>query len=461
MSYLWLLPLLLIGALAIAERRSRRLLAGLGRREGNLRRLLDDFLSLLAVCSLLLALNASEPGRIEKQKKLSLALAVDVSTSMAAETDGISRLDEIRGQLLDFISTLPPADLALVPFSGEAVVQVPLTGDRDAFSYFLRHLQTGQIAVPGSAPEEAARLAQEVVAGKKGGKYVILVSDGERTLPTDPPALGTSVPIYVWPVGGNEPAPVPDRNGNPRYDETGQRLLTQPDPERLRFIAKASGGEILNPKNPGEGFRFSAVEESLKSKTWDRRHWYLLLAVVALLLRHLPRCIRPLRRLAPQCILCISLILGCQPSTENHGRRLFDEAMTSEEAPSARAALFQKAASHLRSSERAVALFNAGTMQLAAKDAYNAVRSFELALLLEPQRPESRHNLALALRLLEQQSDQPENHGGDTKSPQPDDSGDLAIPAAVRLSESISPAPFIPGDPGKNRVQEIPLEKDW
>ena len=461
MNSIWLLPLLLCGTLALAERRSRRILAGFGHNDGNLRRLQDDFLSLLAVCSLLFALGSTQPGHTPSHDKLSVVLAVDVSTSMAAEADGISRLDEIRGKLLDFVAKLPQADLALVPFSGEAVVQVPLTGDLDAFSYFLRHLQAGQVTAPGSAPEEAALMAQELVVGKKGEKYVILVSDGERTLLTNPPGLSSDVPVYVWPVGGEEPAPVPDRNGNPRLDENGQRLLTKPEPERLRSIAEESGGKIISSEKPGEGFWGDGAHRPRQAKDGDHRQWYLLLATVALLLRHLPRNIRPYRWLATHGILSIGLILGCQPATEDQGRHMFAAALTSNESPSVRADLFHEAASHLAPAERAVALFNAGTMELAAGNAFGAVLSFEMALLLNPEDKNSRHNLALALRQMEQQPEKSGAKGGETESHRTSDSGKLAKPTAVRLAESIAPAPFFPRGARNKPAQDTRLERDW
>lgn len=174
----------------------------------------------------------------EIKNKVSLAIAIDVSASMATQTSGISRLELARQEILVLLDSLAGARVALIPFAGEPVVQVPLTTDHEALRFFLGALESGQVSASGSAPEEAAALAQQLLQGIAGDKAVLLISDGERTYPLPAPELGKEIPVYTLSPGGTFPAEVPGRSIN------GQPALSQPDPDRLKNFPRPRAAPI-------------------------------------------------------------------------------------------------------------------------------------------------------------------------------------------------------------------------
>lgn len=455
MSLVWFLPLLTAAALLLAEGRSRALLRQFDRNDGNFRRVVDDLLGLGALTLLLVSLGSPSSDQAADKGEVSVAFAIDVSRSMAARQDGTSRLDRVRAGLLELVDMLPAAEFALVPFAGEPVIQVPLTRDREGFEYFLRHLEVGQVSSAGSAPEEAALLAQQLLSTAAGRKMVILVTDGERTLPTEPPDLLPGIPVHVLGIGGAAPAAVPDRNGKPRLDAEGNPLLTRPDPARLEALAAGSGGEVFTETTDWPAPLVSHIRPAP-----DQNHDTRLLpafALVLLLLRALPRPSRSSRILGP---LLLLLLAGCHPVEDDDGRAQFESALSGNTRPATRAELFLEAARRLPKAEQAVALFNAGTLLLQAGSANRAVDTLEQALVLQPGDPDIRRNLVLALRLAQRQ---PPGGGGDPHpgvEPRPGRQG-LPRSVAERLAESVSPAPFSREWSDSRPVQEIKLEKDW
>lgn len=458
MKFLLVLPLfgLLIAA---AERRSRRLLRNMGQPVGSRSRLLADLAALAALALLLWPAPPAAPVPVSGP---ALALAVDVSASMAASDTLPSRLEQAKDEIRALAAGLPGARFALLPFAGAPVLQVPLTGDKEALLFFVDRLAPKAVAAPGSAPEEAALAAGRVLDGVAGERAVILFSDGERTVPEPAPLSAAGIPVYTVPLGTEDGHPLMDEKGQPLRDEAGHVLLTRSDPERLRRIAETSGGTVLAAEGSPA---VTPLIERWAPKEDRPRHpgptSPAVLAVLLLLLRHLPFRRRRWRLGAALALTLLLLPLAaCEKGELHEGRELFSRAVRQQSRGHAKEAanLFARAAALLEGEDRAAALFNRGTLLFAGGNPSMALPSLEEALLLCPGDMACRLNLALALRAL---GDDRLAGVGDGDLPGNDDDGPaMSRSQALQLLESIRPEPDAPVA-ARTPLREKAPARDW
>jgi Ca-activated chloride channel family protein len=152
---IWLLLPLLFG-LVLAERRSQqkllRLLPDDPYRNRTGARLLPDILILIALALILLSLQSKQLTTLDNRPAPAIALVVDVSYSMQVADVQPNRLTLAKRELLALVNNLSDARFALIPFAGEAVLQVPLTSDHAGLKFFINNLHPGLIDSKGSAP---------------------------------------------------------------------------------------------------------------------------------------------------------------------------------------------------------------------------------------------------------------------------------------------------------------------
>ncbi|TYO98277.1 Ca-activated chloride channel family protein [Geothermobacter ehrlichii] len=429
----------------------RRLPSGHPLAAGQYRRLAYDLCALLVLLLLLYPTGLS-PERTTQSRPLNLAVAIDVSWSMGADAGGISRLDRVRQDLALLLQELPGAKVALVPFAGAPVLQSPLTADHQALRLLLDGLRPGQVAAPGSAPEEAVLFARRLLEECDGEKAVLLYSDGERTLPTPPPVIGRGIAVYTLLPADDRPQQVPGRTFH------GRPALSRPDRQRMQAIAETGGGSWLRiaPSEPTiDQLPFLHRQKAATTPTAFRP--WLWAALFLLVARHL-FIARPAATLLTAGLLLALLPLGCDRSrTANTPEALFSRAMkgsVDEETVN----LFRQAAAGVTGEKRAVALHNACSDALNLQHPRLAVELCEQALLSAPGRQASITNLSLALRLLRQSpAGGSENRAGKQRSEKegmrPEQARQLLQSIEVRAGE-LAPA----GD-GENL--EITVEKDW
>lgn len=460
---LWPVSILLLPLLFLAERSRRQRLARFGLPCSS-HRILGD-LATLAALTLLLTLPGSPPAE-KRSPGPALALAVDVSASMASTDGETSRLDGAQREIRALLAALPGARFALVLFAGEAVLQVPLTADRAALAYFVDRLSPGMVTVPGSAPEEGVAAALNTLAGETGPQAVILFSDGERTVGFPPPLLPSGVPIYAVPLGTPEGSPVLDAAGKPRLDSRGEPLLTRLEPEVLESICAATGGAVLLPAGEHssvapllERFASPTAKRTAKGTTATLSFVLLLLLAGELAGRFGHWRSRGAVAVAVALALC-GLTLACHPREDPSPRLLFAEARKASEAdfPLEAARLYAAAARDLEGTERGAALYNYGTVLLGAGDAKKALAALEEAILLLPGDRQVRTNLALTLRALGDDlpyGSAPGERGEETEG------GELSRSQALQLLETLTPRPGSDAVSTRASLFEVGPGRDW
>lgn len=460
MSFPLLLALsaLLAVLLLIAEQRSRRRLRLFGSPPNGLRRQYD----LLCLAALLLLTAARSPAAPARPARdLTLALAVDVSASMGAADALPSRLERAKAEIRALVCGLPGVRFALIPFAGEAVLQVPPTSDGEALLFFVDRLETGMVDAAGSAPEEGAAAALALLDGLAGERAVVLFSDGERTRSAPAPSLPGGIPVFAVLLGSAQGSPLPDRQGGLRRNAEGSPVLTRADPQRLQRIVDRTGAELLPPVEGRPAVAPLLERWRLSPVPGERRptSWLLPLAALLLMMRHLGR--RPRTTAAAAALLALLLAAAsCTGGQQADGRELFRQALQRHRAGDGTGAaeLFARAARRLDAEERALALYDRATLLLAAGQPRNALSLLEEALLLAPGDRDIRTNLALALREIEGAP----SAGAGRGTPEAEDgTGEgLSREQALQLLGSVRPAPGAP-PATEGRVWEAVEERDW
>jgi Ca-activated chloride channel family protein len=300
---LLLVPLALAGYLQIERRRARYaihytnidVLAGVVTRGSRWRSIVPVALVLLALTSALAAFARPEARVTASSEQASIALAVDMSGSMAAEDVKPNRLAAADEAIKRFLQDLPKKyRVGLVTFAVEPFIAAPLTEDR---SLVLQALQYDDGPRQGTAIGDALARSVELLEPLAVGETatagtrapanpdrplsaILLLSDGSQTSGILSPLEGAQraksfgIPVYTVALG--TPDGVITRLGFSRP--------VPPDPTTLRAIAQTTGGEFFEIRS---NTRLNAVYEDLASRLGSKKEWreltFVLVGLSALL----------------------------------------------------------------------------------------------------------------------------------------------------------------------------------
>jgi Ca-activated chloride channel homolog len=269
-------PLFLLGLLAVpagvvlhllAQRRRRRyavrfpgaaVAAMAAPAQARWRRHVPSALLALSVAGLVLALARPETTVAVPVEQASVVLVTDTSRSMTATDVAPDRLDAARSAAERFLDEAPDElRVGAVSFSDTAHVIQPPTADHEQ----VRLALAGLTADGGTATGDglAAALQTLDTGAKSPPAAVVLLSDGKQTAGRDAVAVAQEarqqrVPVYTVALG------TPD-------GVVDGILRVPPDPEALRQIAQASGGQAFEAS---DGDQLAAVYERLGSQLGTR-----------------------------------------------------------------------------------------------------------------------------------------------------------------------------------------------
>jgi Ca-activated chloride channel homolog len=180
---------------------------------------------------------------------ISIALSIDISSSMLAQDFKPDRLEVAKDEAINFISGRPDDRIAVVAFAGESFTQCPLTTDHASAINLLRQLKTGIIedgtAIGLGLANAIARLKEDDAKSK----VVILLTDGVNNKGEIAPltaaevAAALGIRVYTIGIGNNGYAsyPIQTPGGGVVY----QQMEVQIDENLLQNIAKKTGGQYF------------------------------------------------------------------------------------------------------------------------------------------------------------------------------------------------------------------------
>jgi Ca-activated chloride channel family protein len=266
-----LLPLL-VGLLWLARRRDSRyairfsnvdVLAGVVQATRSPWRFVPPALLLAALAALAVGLARPSVSVSAERKQGTIVLALDRSGSMLANDVPPDRISASRDAAQRFVKSLPDGfRVGVVTFSDTANALSAPSFDRTGVKRAIAGIQAGGGTAIGDAIESSLGLlgVNSTVKAKANqkGRAILLLSDGSNTEGIDistaaDAAKRAGVPVYTIALG--------TPNGVLDLQAIGQGTGTipvPPDPEALKAIAHATGGES-----------FTALDESTLKKVYD------------------------------------------------------------------------------------------------------------------------------------------------------------------------------------------------
>ena len=262
-NLLWIIPLILIVAVAGGARRTSLLRRMFGTDEraarfsnaSHSKRIFR--IILLSLVVLLLAVAAARPswGKQVMQDTSNgrdLLVLFDVSKSMLSDDVKPSRMDHAKWLVREIVKKNPGDRFGLVAFAGESFLICPLTVDRASFIQLVDDLDTDTIPIGGTNVQLALEEAVKAFKGAQGThKAVILVTDGDELTGRGASVIGelaeAQIPIFA--VGVGDPANpavirVPGEDGKLRVltDLEGNPVKSPLNEPQLTELARRTGG---------------------------------------------------------------------------------------------------------------------------------------------------------------------------------------------------------------------------
>lgn len=209
------------------------------------------FLILVVISLMVVAL--AQPHLRKKETKverkgIDVMIAVDVSNSMLAKDIAPSRLEKAKLELSGLVDKLKGNRLGVVAFAQDAIIQCPLTLDRNAVKLLLSTVNPNLISFQGTDLGRAIEVSMLAFPGKeKDSKALILLTDGEdhgkNTKEIVKKAKASGLKIFPIGLGTQDGSTLPDDYGRGyKRDRQGQVVLSKINESYLKDIAKETGG---------------------------------------------------------------------------------------------------------------------------------------------------------------------------------------------------------------------------
>ncbi|MFO7605832.1 MAG: VWA domain-containing protein [Desulfurivibrionaceae bacterium] len=390
-----------------------------------------------------------------RKKTEALVIIQDLSLSMFATDLSPDRLTRARHKLLDLLAERREGTTALIVYSGDAHVVVPLTDDTRTISGMVPDLSPAIMPVYGSNLPEAVSLALQLLEdGAAGrGKLLLITDEVESdTLGRVKDLLaGRDLVLSVLGVGTGDGGPIPKGDGGFLTDEHGEIIIPRLNRENLMSLAAMNGGRYSDIRLDDTDIDYLLAAQPLEVRDdqyrqvdrefdqWREQGYWLVLAT-------LPLALLAFRRgwLLGLIILLLlpaaeSRAMGWQDlwlSKDQQGMRalekndpqeaarLFEEPLWQGVA-SYRAGNYQEAAGSFEEPDSAENNYNRGNALARQGRLQEAVEAYDKALQQNPKLEDARHNRDLLEKLMEQQKQQGgQGKDQDSSKNQPGDKGD-------------------------------------
>jgi Ca-activated chloride channel family protein len=349
---------------------------------------------------------------VTETRGLNLVIAVDISRSMLAEDQSVSRLARALREARRLVQDLDGDRLGLVAFAGTSYILSPLSVDGPALTLYLDALDPEVASEGGTALGPALAQGAELLRASPeiADRVLVVFTDGEghdsvASAVREARRLGElGIHLILVAEGGREPARIPVRDERGalvawQRDADGTVIETKRHDDVLGALADAAQGTLVAAELPDQAgavrdlvasYKRATATESRTQRGRPRAWIPLLLALVVLGAQTATRRTAALVALA----LCVALPAGAQQAVPARPRSAAEKAWDRGNAVAA--ALAYLAELSVRQDDD-TAWYNAGTAALAAGDADAARASLgRAAASLDPDvRFRALYNLGL------------------------------------------------------------------
>jgi len=224
-----------------------------------------------------------------------LVVALDLSPSMNAVDVAPTRLARAKQKVRDLVALRAGARTALVAYTGDAHVVLPLTDDPKILTTYLDSLATELMPVAGRRPAAALTAAEALLSKESTPGSILFVTDAFPA--EDLPAFATHANgsdngVLALAIGTPQGGPV--RIGPGRYAQTatGERVIARLDRaafDRLADVTGAAAVYVSVDRDDVERIQREvqtrleqAIEQGARTRWRDAGYW-LVLPVLLLL----------------------------------------------------------------------------------------------------------------------------------------------------------------------------------
>lgn len=218
-------------------------------------------LYMIAIALIIMAIVDVIKGNEEletKQKTNNIIFVLDVSNSMNAEDIQPNRLTQAKNIIINALPKLKNDRVGVVVFAGDAISIMPLTNDYTAAETYLDAISTDIIKIQGTdflKAIQATTVKFKQIA--KGSRKIVLISDGEDNEDNTGTAIreanNQGISVTTVGVGTEEGAPIPSylfgQLMGYKSDMNGETVISKLQPDALKKIANATGGNYIDGNN--------------------------------------------------------------------------------------------------------------------------------------------------------------------------------------------------------------------
>jgi len=181
------------------------------------------------------------------ESEAAVVVLLDLSPSMQAEDIKPSRIVRAHLKVQDLLRERKDGLTALIAYAGEAHIVTPFTDDTATISNLLSTLTPGILPLPGSNPEMAIELAEELIKSSKLNKAsILLLTDDMASSAINRMAKGLSShnDLTIIGVGTDEGAAIPYK-GDFLRDEQNNKVISKRSSITLQELANKTNGYYL------------------------------------------------------------------------------------------------------------------------------------------------------------------------------------------------------------------------
>ncbi len=383
-----------------------------------------------------------------------LVIMLDMSYSMAAEDVKPSRYQQVNHKVTDILRARQDGLTALITYAGAAHTVTPLTDDADTITNLLPSLSPYIMPKPGSRPDRAIELAQQLVNnGGQSKARLLLITDGIQ--PKDVERIDAALDqqnftLSVLAVGTEGGAPIPLPKGGFLKDGNGTMVLPQLNTRPIERLSSELGIrwrtlslgdddwhavlDLTPDVAPSQASDDDADEQTSRQfDLWlDQGYWLLLLVLPVALLSFrrgvLFSHVGPLLALAQLSVLATSVVPS--PACALEWKDLWQTpdqqaSRLMESDPNAAAQTFEDSAwrgsAAYRAGDYATAIesfaqdktaqghYNRGNALARSGQLQDAINAYDQALALDPGMTDAQDNQRRVQAALDQQKQEQQN----------------------------------------------------
>ena len=401
-----------------------------------------------------------------KRQGVEIMVCLDVSNSMLAEDVSPNRLDKAKQMLSKLTDGFSNDKVGLIVFAGDAFTQLPITSDYVSAKMFLSSINPSMVSTQGTAIGAAINLAvRSFTPSETSDKAIILITDGENheddAVKAAAAAADKGIHVNIVGMGDPKGSPIPiDGSNNYMKDKEGNVVITKLNEEMCQEIAAAGHGTYVRADNTNSALRAlqkeidkmnkSELDSKVYSEYDERFQTFAWIALILLLVDFMTldrknRIFRKVKLFSLLLLLCSGSVFAQKAERKNirEGNNLYQSEKFTEAEIAYRKSLevnprssegtynlgnalykqkkFPEAAEQYQliagqaekmvetpeGRARLAEIFhNVGNIGMQNKEYAKSVEAYKQSLRLNPKDDETRYNLALAQKLLQDQQNQ-------------------------------------------------------